>query len=75
MKKLEIISREIEIYKIKLLLFMAIAGGSWIYAFKIDEKIFIITLFFGFVISSYGIFSNILKLSDLQKELKGFRNG
>ncbi len=75
MKEIDIIGKEIEIYKVKLFLFVAIAGSSWIYVFKIDEKVFIITLFLGFAISSYGIFSNILKLGDLQKELKGLKNG
>ncbi len=75
MKVIDIIGKEIEIYKIKLLLFMAISGGSWLYALKIDGKVFTIILFLGFAISSYGIFSNILKLGDLQKELKGLKNG
>ncbi len=46
MKVIDIIGREIEIYKVKLLLFMA----------------------------SFGVFSNVLKLNDLQRELKGFKN-
>jgi len=74
MKELDIIGREIEIYKIKLLLFMAIAGGSWIYILKFDKIIFVAVLTFTFVVASFGIYFNILRLSDLQKELKGIKN-
>lgn len=71
----EIIGKEIEIYKAKMFLFIAISGGSWVYVFKLDKIVLISLLLFGFIISSYGIFSNLLKLSDLQKELKGLKNG
>ncbi|HIP02574.1 MAG TPA: hypothetical protein EYG75_03570 [Campylobacterales bacterium] len=74
MKELEVIGKEIEIYKIKLLLFMAIAGGSWVYAFKLDGLVFKMMLFSVFVLSSFGIFTNITKLSRAQEELKGFKN-
>ncbi len=74
MKELEVIGKEIEIYKIKLLLFMAIAGSSWVYILKFDRIVFMAVLSFTFVIASFGIYFNILKLSDLQKELKGFKN-
>ena len=75
MNKVEIIRVNVEIVKSKLFLFLAIASGSWVYAFKLQGKVFTIALFFGFIIASYGIFSNILKLGDLQKELKGLNNG
>jgi len=73
--RVEIIKVEVEIVKSKLLAFLAIASGSWFYAFKLEGKVFTIALFFGFIIASYGIFANIFKLSDLQKELKGLSNG
>jgi len=73
--RVEITKVEVEIIKSKLLIFLAIASGSWVYAFKLEGKVFTISLFFGFIIASYGIFANILKLSDLQKELKGLSNG
>ena len=75
MKKIEIIKVEVEIVKSKLLLFLAVASGSWVYALKFEESIFTVVLFFGFIIASYGIFSNVLRLGDLQKNLKGFNNG
>ncbi len=74
MQELEIIGKEIEIYKIKLFLFIAISGGSWVYIFKLDGIVFEMILVFVFFVASFGIFSNILKLGDLQIELKGFKN-
>ncbi len=69
----EVIGKEIEIFKTKMLLFIAISSGSWVYVFKLDKLVLISLLLFTFVISSYGIFSNLLKLGDLQKELRGLK--
>ena len=74
MKQLEVIGKEIEIYKVKLFLFMAISGGSWVYILKFDKVVFIGVLILTFIVATFGIYFNILKLSDLQKELKGFKN-
>ena len=67
---LDVIGKKVEIYKIKLLLFMAIAGGSWVYALKMGETLFISLLFVVFVIACYGVSLNIMRLSDLQSELE-----
>ncbi len=75
MKKLEIIGKKIEIYEIKLLLFMAIAGGSWVYALKLDGVVFIVFLFGVFVVACYGVDLNMMRLSDLQYDLKRIDNG
>lgn len=64
MKELEVVGKEIEIYKIKLFLFVAISGGSWVYAFKLDGVAFKMVLFSVFAVISFGIFTNITKLSD-----------
>jgi len=42
--------------------------------FKLDGIIFEMILGLVFFMASFGIFSNILKLGDLQIELKGFKN-
>jgi hypothetical protein len=74
MKELiEVIGKEIETYKVKLFLFIAISSSSWIYAFKFDELVFKVILFSVFVLSSFGIFINITKLSKSQEELKGVK--
>jgi hypothetical protein len=57
-----------------MLLFVAIAGGSWVYAFKFSENFFAILLLVVFIVSAVGIFTNISKLSNLDKELKGLEN-
>jgi hypothetical protein len=72
-KRVEIIKVEVEIVKSKLLAFLAISGGSWVYVFKIDDSTFTTMLFISFIVSSYGVFANMLKLSDLHRELKGLK--
>ena len=54
---------------------MAISGASWVYVFKLDGVTFEIILFSAFAVSSLGIFTNVTKLSNSQKELKGLKNG
>ncbi len=74
MKELiDVIGKEVETYKAKLFLFVAISSGSWVYAFKFDELIFKVLLFTVFVFASFGIFANIAKISESQEELKGVK--
>ena len=73
MRKIEIIKVEVEIVKSKLLVFLAISGGSWFYALKIDDTIFSNMLFISFVITCWGVFTSMLKLGDLHNELKGLK--
>jgi len=42
-KEIDIIKVEVEIIRSKLFTFLAIASGSWVYAFKVDDTIFTIT--------------------------------
>ncbi len=72
-KEIEIIKVEVEIIKSKLLSFLTIAGGSWVYGFKFGDATFTKVLYISFAIASYGVFSNILKLSDLHNSLKGLK--
>ncbi len=39
MSVVDIIGKEIEVYKVKVFLFTAISGGSWVYAFKFEDII------------------------------------
>ena len=73
MKEIDIIKAEVEIVKAKLLTFIAIASGSWVYAFRVDDTAFTKVLYLSFAVASYGIFLNLLKLSDLHQELKGLK--
>jgi hypothetical protein len=40
MERVDIIKVEVEIVKSKLLTFLAVAGGSFVYALKIDDLLF-----------------------------------
>ena len=70
MKKIELIKVEVEIVKSKLLVFLAVSGGSWVYAFKVDAVLFKIVLLFCFSIAGYGVVINMLRLTDLNNKLK-----
>jgi len=56
------------IYK-KLLIFTAIAGGSWIYGTKLSNSFIGVILFVFFSFVAIGIIINILKLNSIEKEL------
>ena len=73
MKELEILGKKIEIYKIKLFLFSAIAGGSWIYALKFTRLAYKFMLILAFALASFGTFLNVSKLSKIQKNLEGLQ--
>ena len=59
-----------DIIKTKLLIFMAIAGGSWIYAIKTENQLIQYSATFLFIITSYGIINNLTKLGDLEKRME-----
>ena len=72
MKKLEVLKVDVEIIKAKLFIFLAVASGSWVYAYK-SQSMFSLVLWVVFTINAYGIFTNLTKLGDLQNNLKGVR--
>ncbi len=67
--KLETVKINVEIVKTKLLTFLAIAGGSWVYAYKSEHFIFLI-LWISFAINAFGVFINLVKLGKLQTLVK-----
>ncbi len=69
MKELEVIKANVEVVKIKLLIFLAVASGSWVYAYK-RQSIFSLVLWVAFAINAYGVFTN---LGELQNDIKGVR--
>ena len=71
-RKIDIIGKEIEIYKVKLILFMGISGGSWVYMLKFENLALRFLPGVTFAMASFGIFSNVLKLSDIENKLKEF---
>ena len=72
MRKIEILKVEVEIVKSKLLVFLAVSGGSWVYALKVDVTLFKIVLLLSFSIAGYGVVINMLKLTDLHNKLKDY---
>jgi len=57
-----------DIIKTKLFIFMAIAGGSWIYVLKGDIYVQILTSIL-ILLASYGIVVNLIKLGNLEKRI------
>ena len=72
-EKIDIIKVEVDTIKAKLFTFLTIASGSWVYSFKVDDTTFMKVLYISFAISCYGVFLNLLKLSDLHDDLKGLK--
>jgi len=68
-EKFEKIKIKIDLIYKKLLIFTAIAGGSWIYGTKLSNSFISIFLFGFFSFVAIGIIINILKLNSIEKEL------
>jgi hypothetical protein len=73
--KIDIIGKKLEVVKSKTLGFMAVAGGSWVYAVRGND---LVILNFGiwlvFALSVYGIIINFVKFGTLYKELERLEN-
>jgi hypothetical protein len=59
-----------DIIKTKLMMFIAIAGGVWIYGIKNELFIVEIVSYVIFTLSCYGIWNNLIKLGKLEKEIE-----
>ncbi len=59
MKELEIIKANVEVIKVKLLIFLAVASGSWVYAYKSDGLLSVL-LSVSFAINAFGVFTNLV---------------
>jgi hypothetical protein len=73
--RIDIIGKKLDIVKSKTLGFMAIAGGSWVYAMR-DDYIMVLNFgtWFVFALSVYGIIINFVKFGTLYKELERLEN-
>jgi len=67
--ELEKLKLKIDLIYKKLLIFSAIAGGSWIYGTKLSNSFISFLLFGFFIFVAIGIAINILKLNAIEKEL------
>lgn len=69
--KINLLTKRAELIYKKLLIFLAISGGSWVYGLKDGQSTFLNTLIFlVFILSLIGIIVNLLKFGSIQKILK-----
>ena len=67
--KVDIIAKQSEVVNKKIFVYLAIAGGSWIYGTKESGYIGLFA-FVLFMIVSVGVFINLLKLSKIEIEIE-----
>jgi len=69
--KIDLLVKRAELIYKKLFIFLAIAGGSWVYGLKDTEnailRVLILAIFF---LSAVAIILNLLKFGEIQKQLK-----
>ena len=74
-ERVDIIAKKIDIVKSKTIGFMAIAGGSWVYAIKInDVSILSFGIWLVFALGAFGTIVNFLKMGELYKNLERIEN-
>ena len=70
-EQIDIIDKKANISNKKLIAFLAIAGGTWLYGINPDKNLYVtIAASACFLVAIIGIATNILKLSKLQNKLK-----
>jgi len=70
-EKVDIIAKKLDIVKSKAIGFMAIAGGSWVYAIKIyDVTMLSFGIWLVFALGAFGTIVNFLKMGELYKNLE-----
>ena len=69
--KIDLLTKRAELIYKKMFIFLAIAGGSWIYGLKDTEGITVrIAALIIFAMAAIGIILNLLKFGKIQNELK-----
>lgn len=69
----DIIAKQSDIVYKKVFIFVAIAGGSWLYGIKMDGYLGFI-IWFVFVLSTIGVVVNLTKMGTLYTELEDLKN-
>ena len=70
-EQVDIIAKKSEIVKVKSLGFIAMAGGSFVYALKEDTSMILnLGIWLVFALSVYGIIVNLQKFSSLYRQLE-----
>ena len=74
-EKVDIIAKKLDIVKAKAIGFMAISGGSWVYAMKEEHNsILSFGIWFIFALGTYGTIVNFLKMGEIYKDLERIEN-
>lgn len=71
--KADLIAKEAEIAHKKTVVYLAIAGGSWIYGVK-EEGLIAIAIYIAFSLSTLGVVNGLFKVGRLEKEIKDLKN-
>jgi len=71
--KIDLLVKRAELVYKKLFIFLAIAGGSWVYGLRDAEntilRVLVLVVFF---LTAVAIVLNLLKFGEIQNKLKGF---
>ncbi len=67
--KADIIAKQSEVINKKIFIYLAIAGGSWIYGTK-EIGLIGLFAFVLFMLVSVGVFVNLLKLTKIENEIE-----
>ena len=75
-EKIEIVAKKLDIVKSKAIGFMAVSGGSWVYALKANEFTLLnFGIWLVFALGAFGMIVNFLKMGDLYKNLERIEDG
>ena len=70
-ENIDIIDKKANIVNRKLIAFLAIAGGTWLYGINADKNVFIMVVSSAvFCVAISGITFSLIKLGELQNDLK-----
>jgi len=73
--KIDIVDKKANIVNRKLIAYLAVAGGTWLYGISPNKNDIVVLLSsIAFLYSVIGIFISIEKLNELQNKLKGLDN-
>jgi hypothetical protein len=74
-ERVDIVSKKLDIVKSKSIGFMAMSGGSWVYAIKSDPSTILnFGIWFVFALGAFGTIVNFLKMGELYKDLERIEN-
>jgi len=70
--KIDLLDKKANIVNKKLIVYLAISGGTWLYGISPDKDNLVVVLAsIAFLYAVVGVFVNIKKLNELQNKLKG----